>query len=111
MKGQIAGVQKANSCCGNVFTAVMKGGKALQSEVNKPDSKSSLLTSHDQWDYIKMLSVKYVSAIDEITFVLGRQVGADQFNLLRSKEETLNIGTLGTIYGLSDSENLRYNNW
>lgn len=42
MKGQIAGAQKANSCYGNVFTAVMKGGKALQSEVNKPDSKSSL---------------------------------------------------------------------
>lgn len=42
MKGQISGVQKANSCCGNVFTAVTKGGKALQSEVNKPDSKSSL---------------------------------------------------------------------
>lgn len=87
MKGKIAGVQKANSCCGNVFTAVMKGGKALQSEVNKPDCKSSLLTSRDQWDYIKMLSVKCVSATDEITFVSGRQVGADQFNLLRSRKK------------------------
>lgn len=65
--------------------------------------------SHDQWDYIKMLSVKCMSAIDEITFALGRWVGADQFNLLRGKEETLNIDTLGTVYGLSDSENLRYN--
>lgn len=63
--------------------------------------------SHYQWDYIKMLSGKCMSAIDEITFVSGRQVGADQFNLLRSKEETLNIDTLGTAYGLSDSENLR----
>lgn len=42
MKGQITCVQKADSCCGNVFTAVLKGGKALPSEVNKPDSKSSL---------------------------------------------------------------------
>lgn len=65
--------------------------------------------SHDQWDYIKMLSVKCMSAIDEITSVSRRQMGADQFNLLRNKEETLNIDTLGTVCGLSDSENLRYN--
>lgn len=65
--------------------------------------------SHDQWDYIKMLSVKCMSAIDEIISVSRRQMGADQFNLLRNKEETLNIDTLGTVCGLSDSENLRYN--
>lgn len=55
-----------------------------------------------------MLSVKCMSAIDEITFFSRRQVGGDQFNLLRNKEETLTIDTLGTVYGLSDSENLRY---
>lgn len=33
--------------------------------------------SHDWWDYIKTLSVKCMTAMDEITFVSGRQVEAD----------------------------------
>lgn len=33
--------------------------------------------SRDWWDYIKMLSGKYMTAMDEITFVSGRLVGAD----------------------------------
>jgi len=106
MKGQIAGVQKANSCYGNMFTAVMKRGKALQSEVNKPDSKSSLWKS---W-----LVGLHQNVIWEMydrhgwnNFCLRKAGGRDWFNLLRSREETLNIDTLGTGYGLNNSESQR----
>lgn len=54
--------------------------------------------SLDWWDYIKTLSVKCMTAIDEITFISGRRVEADWFHLSRSKEETLNIDTLGTVH-------------
>lgn len=42
--------------------------------------------SHDWWDYIKTLSVKCMTAMDEITFVSGKQVEADWFHLSRNTE-------------------------